>query len=123
MHGESARRGRAGVVAAHANAAQAAPSMTSAQTCLANETLQSAMFGPASNVVKACSVATLLQVAQHLEGQLSADWRIAWSAVAAHAGRRSILCRGSPGGSAHRQGVECPDCQADRCYPRPRRAR
>ena len=62
----------AGVAADHDNAAQAALYVPSAQTLLANEALQSEMFGPASIVVKASSVEELLQVAQHLEGQLTA---------------------------------------------------
>ncbi|MCS4293212.1 NADP-dependent aldehyde dehydrogenase [Comamonas sp. BIGb0152] len=62
----------AGVAADHANAAQAALYVTSAQTLLANEALQSEMFGPASIVVKARNAEELLQVAQHLEGQLTA---------------------------------------------------
>ncbi len=60
------------MAADHANAAQAALYVTSAQTLLDNEALQSEMFGPASIVVKATSVEELLQVAQHLEGQLTA---------------------------------------------------
>jgi len=55
-----------------ANAAQAALYVTDAQSLLQNETLQSEMFGPASIVVKARDIAELVQVANQLEGQLTA---------------------------------------------------
>ncbi|MDT4828042.1 Alpha-ketoglutaric semialdehyde dehydrogenase [compost metagenome] len=58
--------------AGQANAAQAALYVTDAQRLLRTPALQAEMFGPASVVVKARSVDELLQVADLLEGQLTA---------------------------------------------------
>jgi NADP-dependent aldehyde dehydrogenase len=55
-----------------ANAAQAALYVTDAQRLLRTPELQAEMFGPASVVVKARSLDELLQVADLLEGQLTA---------------------------------------------------
>lgn len=55
-----------------ANAAQAALYVTDAQRLLCTPELQAEMFGPASVVVKARSLDELLQVADLLEGQLTA---------------------------------------------------
>lgn len=54
------------------NAAQAALYVTDARHLLSNPALQAEMFGPASVVVKARSLDELLQVADLLEGQLTA---------------------------------------------------
>lgn len=54
------------------NAAQAALYVTDVQHLLSNPALQAEMFGPASVVVKARSIDELLQVAELLEGQLTA---------------------------------------------------
>lgn len=54
------------------NAAQAALYVTDARNLLGNEALQAEMFGPASIIVKARSLDELAQVAEHLEGQLTA---------------------------------------------------
>jgi len=57
---------------AQPNAAQAQLYVTDAQRLLQSETLQAEMFGPASIVIKAKDIAELLQVANRLEGQLTA---------------------------------------------------
>lgn len=59
-------------VGGQANAAQAALYVTDAQRLLRTPELQAEMFGPASVVVKARSLDELLQVADLLEGQLTA---------------------------------------------------
>ena len=58
--------------AGQANAAQAALYVTDAQRLLRTPALQAEMFGPASVVVKARGVDELLEVADLLEGQLTA---------------------------------------------------
>lgn len=58
------------------NAAQASLHATSAQRFLACADLEKEMFGPASVVVKARDLDELLQVAEHLEGQLTATLHI-----------------------------------------------
>jgi len=54
------------------NAAQAVLYVTNARQFLTNEALQAEMFGPASIVIQADNVDELIQVAEHLEGQLTA---------------------------------------------------
>src|SRR3546814_4983779 len=54
------------------NAAQAALYVTDAAHLLRSKTLQAEMFGPASIVVKARDIGELLQVADSLDGQLTA---------------------------------------------------
>ncbi len=54
------------------NAAQAALFTTDAGTLLAQESLSSEVFGPASLVVRAKDMDELIAVAEHLEGQLTA---------------------------------------------------
>ncbi len=58
------------------NAAQAALYVTDAAQLLGNPALQSEMFGPASIVVKAKDLNELLQVANALEGQLTATLQL-----------------------------------------------
>jgi len=59
-----------------ANAAQAALYSTDAQRLLSSPQLLSEMFGPAAIVVRARNVQELLQVAEHLEGQLTATLQL-----------------------------------------------
>ncbi|MFT4191972.1 MAG: aldehyde dehydrogenase (NADP(+)) [Comamonas sp.] len=61
---------------AQPNAAQAALYVTDAQRLLTSGALQSEMFGPASIVIRARDLAELLQVAEHLEGQLTATLQL-----------------------------------------------
>lgn len=70
------------------NAAQAALYVTTAQNLLSNEALQAEIFGPTSIIVKARSVEELLQVAEHLEGQLTATLQID---VADYTAARALL--------------------------------
>jgi len=58
------------------NAAQAALYVTDAQRLLSTPELLSEMFGPASVVVRARNLEELLQVAEHLEGQLTATLQL-----------------------------------------------
>jgi len=58
------------------NAAQAALYMTDAQRLLSAPPLLSEMFGPAAIVVRARTTDELLQVAEHLEGQLTATLQL-----------------------------------------------
>ncbi len=71
---EPVARGTAAEV--QSNAAQAALYVTDVQSLLGNDALQAEMFGPASLIVKARNLEELLQVAEHLEGQLTATLQI-----------------------------------------------
>ncbi|MEX4004993.1 aldehyde dehydrogenase (NADP(+)) [Paraburkholderia sp. EG285A] len=59
-----------------ANAAEAALYVTDARRLLATPELESEMFGPASIVVRAASFSELLEVAEHVEGQLTVTLQI-----------------------------------------------
>jgi 2,5-dioxopentanoate dehydrogenase len=59
-----------------ANAAEAALYITDARRLLAAPELESEMFGPASIVVRAANVEELLEIAEHLEGQLTVTLQI-----------------------------------------------
>ena len=61
---------------AESHAAQAALYVTDARNLLGHDALQAEMFGPASLIVKARDLQELLQVAEHLEGQLTATLQI-----------------------------------------------
>jgi len=88
------------------NAAQAALYVTDAQRLLAAPELESEMFGPASVVVRARDFEEMLQIAEHVEGQLtvtlqidpadSADARRLLPVLERKAGR--ILANGFPTG-------------------------
>jgi 2,5-dioxopentanoate dehydrogenase len=88
------------------NAAQAALYVTDAQRFLAAPELESEMFGPASVVVRARDFEEMLQIAEHVEGQLtvtlqidpadSADARRLLPVLERKAGR--ILANGFPTG-------------------------
>lgn len=58
------------------NAAEAALFMTDMQTFLANEDLESEMFGPAAIIVKVKSTDDFQVVAEHLEGQLTGTLQV-----------------------------------------------
>ncbi|CAB3826557.1 MULTISPECIES: aldehyde dehydrogenase (NADP(+)) [Achromobacter] len=70
------------------NTAQAALYVTSASDLLANAALQSEMFGPASVIVRAQSWQEVLDVAEHLEGQLTATLQLDASD---HAAARALV--------------------------------
>lgn len=70
------------------NAAQAALYVTSARNLLNNEALQAEMFGPASVIVRAQSWEEVLDVAEHLEGQLTATLQVD---APDHAAARTLL--------------------------------
>lgn len=59
-----------------ANAAQAALYVTDAQRLLNSPELEAEMFGPASVVIRARNVDELLEVAEHIEGQLTVTLQI-----------------------------------------------
>ncbi|WP_322093898.1 aldehyde dehydrogenase (NADP(+)) [Paraburkholderia bannensis] len=60
----------------HANAAQAALFSTDAKRLLAAPELESEMFGPASIIVRAANIDELIEVAEHIEGQLTVTLHI-----------------------------------------------
>jgi NADP-dependent aldehyde dehydrogenase len=58
------------------NAAQAVLYVTEAERLLASPELEAEMFGPASVVIRACNFEELLQIAEHIEGQLTVTLQI-----------------------------------------------
>lgn len=70
------------------NAAQAMLYVTDAECLLASRELETEMFGPASVVVRARDIDELLQVAEHIEGQLTVTLHIDH---ADHAGAQRLL--------------------------------
>ncbi|MET1114722.1 MAG: aldehyde dehydrogenase (NADP(+)), partial [Comamonas sp.] len=61
---------------AQPNAAEAALYVTDAQRLLASPVLEEEMFGPASIVIRAKNFEEVLQLAEHLEGQLTVTLQI-----------------------------------------------